>query len=142
MVAVDAGYEHNLALLANGTVMAWGDNYSGELGVGGSNFAGGGPELCGTEQCSKVPVQVPGLSDVVAIAAGYYFSLALLANGTVMGWGYDFHGQLGDGVGIHIGVRMRRTPGPGPGCLRGGRDFHRRGRRDGTARQRRRHGLG
>ena len=88
VVAVDAGYEHNLALLANGTVMAWGDNYSGELGVGGSNFNGGGPETCGTEQCSKVPVQVPGLSNVVAVAAGYYFSLALLSR------------RHGDGLGV------------------------------------------
>jgi alpha-tubulin suppressor-like RCC1 family protein len=115
VVEVDSGYEHNLALLANGTVMAWGDNYSGELGVGGSDFAGGGPEICGTEQCSKVPVQVPGLSDVVAISAGYYFSLALLANGTVMGWGYDFHGQLGGGVGIASGCECVEHPVQIPG---------------------------
>ncbi len=115
VVAVDAGYEHNLALLANGTVMAWGDNYSGELGVGGSDFAGGGPEICGTGQCSKVPVQVPGLSNVVAISAGYYFSLALLANGTVMGWGYDFHGQLGGGVGIPSGCECVEHPVQVPG---------------------------
>jgi alpha-tubulin suppressor-like RCC1 family protein len=115
VVAVDAGYEHNLALLSNGTVMAWGDNYSGELGVGGSNFAGGGPELCETAQCSKVPVQVPGLSDVVAIAAGYYYSLALLSNGTVMGWGYDNHGQFGDGVGIQSGCECVEHPVQVPG---------------------------
>ena len=73
VVAVDAGYEHNLALLANGTVMAWGDNYFGELGVGGSDFAGGGPESCG----SATPLQQAcrsrcrASSDVVAIDAGY-----------------------------------------------------------------------
>ena len=55
MVAVDAGYEHNLALLANGTVMAWGDNYSGELGVGGSDFAAVA-RYSRTAQSSKLPV--------------------------------------------------------------------------------------
>lgn len=47
---------------ADGTVAAWGDNYYG--------------------QCN-VP---PGLSNVVAVATGWYFSLALKADGTVVGW--------------------------------------------------------
>jgi alpha-tubulin suppressor-like RCC1 family protein len=111
VVAVDAGYEHNLALLANGTVMAWGDNLDGELG-----FPISGPETCGTNApCSKVPIQVPGLSDVVAVAADYYFSVALLANGTVMTWGNDYYGQLGDGVGVQSGCACVDHPVPVPG---------------------------
>jgi alpha-tubulin suppressor-like RCC1 family protein len=107
VVAVDAGVFHSLALLANGTVMAWGENYNGQLGLGSSGDSGGGPETCGSEPCSKVPVQVPGLSGVVAIAAGYYNSYALLANGTVMGWGWDKFGQLGDGTGIQTGCQCQ-----------------------------------
>jgi alpha-tubulin suppressor-like RCC1 family protein len=82
--AVAAGEEHSLALLSNGTVMAWGDNLEGQLGDG-------------TTQTSAVPVQVKGLSGVTAIAAGSQFSLALLADGTVMAWGKGDAGQLGDG---------------------------------------------
>jgi alpha-tubulin suppressor-like RCC1 family protein len=117
VVAIDAGYEHSLALLADGTVMAWGDNGYGELGVGGSNFGGGGPETCGaTHPCSKVPVRVPGLSNVVAISAGYFHSsFALLADGTVMGWGYDGHGQLGDGAGVQAGCECQERPVQIPG---------------------------
>ena len=116
VVAVDAGYEHNLALLANGTVMAWGDNFYGGLGVGGSEFGGGGPEACGSPApCSKVPVPVPGLTDVVAIAADYYYSLVLLGNGTVMAWGYDYYGQLGDGTGVQSGCECVEHPVPVPG---------------------------
>jgi len=116
VVAVDAGYEHNLALLGNGTVMAWGDNYFGELGVGSSEFAGGGPESCGsTSPCSKVPIQVPGLSDVVAIDAGYRSSVALLGNGTVMAWGYDYYGILGNGTGTETGCECADHPVPVPG---------------------------
>src|SRR4029450_8101707 len=68
-----------------------------------------------TSQCSKVPVQVPGLSDVVAIAADYYYSLALLANGTVMAWGYDYSGQIGDGVGVQSGCECIEHPVLVPG---------------------------
>ena len=114
VVAVDAGHEHNLALLANGTVMAWGDNYNGELGLG-SSISGGGPEICETSPCSKVPVQVPGLSNVVAIAAGYFYSFALLADGTVMAWGFDNYGQFGDGTGIQTGCECNAHPVPVPG---------------------------
>jgi alpha-tubulin suppressor-like RCC1 family protein len=83
--AVAAGEEHSLALLANGTVLAWGDNHEGQLGNG-------------TTKTSAVPVPVKGLSGVTAIAAGSLFSLALLNNGTVMAWGDNREGQLGDGT--------------------------------------------
>ncbi len=85
VTAVAAGKDHSLALLANGTVMAWGSNVSGQLGDG-EEFAG-----------SDVPVRVQGLQHVKAIAAGTNQSLALLDNGTVMAWGGNESGQLGDG---------------------------------------------
>jgi LPXTG-motif cell wall-anchored protein len=44
-----------------------------------------------------VPVQVPGLSRVIAIAAGAYHSLAVKSDGTVWAWGGNGAGQLGDG---------------------------------------------
>ncbi|ETR64758.1 MAG: hypothetical protein OMM_15397, partial [Candidatus Magnetoglobus multicellularis str. Araruama] len=43
----------------------------------------------------KTPVMVKDLTEVTAIAAGYYHSLALKQNGTVQAWGYNAHGQLG-----------------------------------------------
>ncbi|HXN39904.1 MAG TPA: IPT/TIG domain-containing protein, partial [Solirubrobacteraceae bacterium] len=96
VVAVAAGAQHNLALLGNGTVMAWGDNELGQLGEG--TF---GPDRCHTQaeptQCSTTPIPVSGLSEVTAIAAGEDYSLALLRNGTVMAWGSNEWGELGDG---------------------------------------------
>jgi alpha-tubulin suppressor-like RCC1 family protein len=44
---------------------------------------------------SLVPVQVAGLSDIVAIAEGGGHSLALKRDGTVWAWGQNIHGQLG-----------------------------------------------
>jgi alpha-tubulin suppressor-like RCC1 family protein len=82
---VSAGGEHSLALLSNGTVMAWGDNGDGQLGNG-------------TTTSSDVPVPVTGLTGVTAVCAGDEFSVALLSNGTVMAWGYNGTGELGDGT--------------------------------------------
>jgi alpha-tubulin suppressor-like RCC1 family protein len=111
VIAVAAGSEHSLALLSNGTVMAWGDNEDGELGLGTTT----GPEDCGGSPCSKVPIPVPGLSNVVAISAGYYFSAALLADGSVVTWGYDYWGELGDGTGIQTGCECIDHPVAVPG---------------------------
>jgi alpha-tubulin suppressor-like RCC1 family protein len=83
-VALAAGGDHNLALLEDGTVVAWGANASGQLGDGTT-----------TDKYEMVAVK--GLSNVVAIAAGEKHSIALLANGTVMAWGANAEGQLGVG---------------------------------------------
>jgi alpha-tubulin suppressor-like RCC1 family protein len=80
--AIAAGDGQNLALLEDGTVMAWGENNAGQLGIGNLKN-------------QNEPVPVPGLGDVVAIAAGDEDSLALLADGTVMAWGSDGEGLLG-----------------------------------------------
>lgn len=85
VTAIASGDQHNLALLSNGTIMAWGDNEYGQLGNG-------------TTQGSDLPVAVSGLSGVKAIAAGQNYSLALLKNGTVMGWGSNAEGELGNGI--------------------------------------------
>jgi alpha-tubulin suppressor-like RCC1 family protein len=101
VVAIAAGGDHSLALLSNGTVMAWGENASGQLGNG-------------TTANSDVPVAVNGLSGVVAIAAGQEHSLARLANGTVMAWGANNEGQLG--AGASTGPQLCGPPGEEEGC--------------------------
>jgi IPT/TIG domain/Regulator of chromosome condensation (RCC1) repeat len=87
VTAIAAGGDFSLALLSNGTVMAWGENFGGELGDGGS-----------FNENAVVPVQVSGLTRVMAVAAGGEDGLALLSNGTVMAWGENSFGQLGDGT--------------------------------------------
>jgi hypothetical protein len=89
VLALSAGVSHSLAVCADGTVAAWGDNLCGQLGDDG---------IPG----SRVPVAVSAsgtLADkmVVAVAAGGSHSLALCADGTVAAWGANDHGQLGDG---------------------------------------------
>jgi alpha-tubulin suppressor-like RCC1 family protein len=75
---------HMLALLTNGTIMAWGDNSSGQLGND-------------TYTSSSTPVVVGGsdpLSNVKAVSAGGYFSLALRSDGSVSGWGTNSSREL------------------------------------------------
>jgi len=80
VTAIAAGGNSDMALLNNGTVMAWG---SGKLGTGASE--------------SDVPVAVNGLSGVTAIANGSFSSVALLEDGAVVDWGSGEGGELGNG---------------------------------------------
>jgi alpha-tubulin suppressor-like RCC1 family protein len=84
VVEIAAGVRHNLALKSDGTVWAWGDGSSGQLGDGQWSV-------------SDIPVQVAGLDEIIGIAAGNGFSLALKTDGTVRGWGSNWTCQLGDG---------------------------------------------
>ena len=81
-----AGPGHSLAVTSGGTVFAWGYNTDGELGDGGTAN-------------SHVPVKVklPGGTKVTALAAGELQSLAVTSRGTVLAWGGNNFGQLGDG---------------------------------------------
>ena len=86
VVAIAAGHRHSIARKQDGTVWAWGANYSGELGH------------CTTTTIQSTPAPVPGLGRVVAIAAGNSYTLALKQDGTVWAWGDNSSGQLGDGT--------------------------------------------
>lgn len=76
---------HALALMGDGTVMAWGRNGEGQLGDG-------------TTDDAHQPVAVQGLSGVVDLAAGVRHSLAVLGDGRVVAWGNNRFGQLGNGT--------------------------------------------
>ncbi len=97
VTAIAAGGAHAMALLSNGTVETWGSNMFGELG---NRTTGAGHETGG----SDVPIPVPGLSGVVAIAAGGADDAALLADGTVLAWGENKLGQIGDGTRVEKDV--------------------------------------
>jgi len=84
-VAVATGTNHTVALKADGTLWAWGNNGEGRLGDG-------------TTTDQSMPVQeATAATDWVAVDAGSYHTVALKADGTLWAWGSNYYGQLGDG---------------------------------------------
>ncbi|POM25845.1 Regulator of chromosome condensation (RCC1) repeat protein [Actinomadura rubteroloni] len=79
------GFAHSLAVLADGTVRAWGLNNNGQLGNG-------------TTTASSTPVTVTGLSGAATVGAGGWHSVAAGTAGTAKAWGLNANGQLGDGT--------------------------------------------
>jgi alpha-tubulin suppressor-like RCC1 family protein len=88
VTSVAAGQHHTLAVTSAGRILAWGTNSSGQLGTGNQASTKG-----------PVPVSLPPNVKVTAVAAGDAFSLALTSTGSVLAWGANGNGQLGDGTG-------------------------------------------
>ncbi|GAA3015939.1 hypothetical protein GCM10020229_28900 [Kitasatospora albolonga] len=81
--SIATGSSHAMALLADGTAVAWGLNDKGQLGDD-------------TVANKPYPVPVLELKGVSALAAGGSHSLALLEDRTVRAWGLNTNGQVGD----------------------------------------------
>jgi alpha-tubulin suppressor-like RCC1 family protein len=98
--AVAAGVAYSVVLAEDGGVLAWGNNHFGQLGDGSTNN-------------SLLPVRVKApsgtgeLKGAAAISAGSRHILALTGEGTVLAWGFNGSGQLGDGT-----LLSRSVPAP------------------------------
>jgi len=87
VIIISSGSKHNIAVKSDGTVKAWGDNYYGQLGSGGSN------------NFVDHPVSVLyGPSNVIGVATGNEHSIILTSDGAVWAWGRNDVGQVGDGT--------------------------------------------
>ncbi len=113
ILAVAIGGRSDYALTSEHTVLAWGSNTEGQLGLG---LTEPGPEGCETEvahfprseACSTVPRSVEWinprtrkketLKEVKTVLAGALSAYALLENGHVVSWGGNREGQLGTGA--------------------------------------------
>ncbi len=99
---VTAGYSHTCALASDGTVYCWGQNDWGQCGTVGDG--GNGDVLA--------PTQVQGLTGkALEVEAGTNHTCALIEGGSVMCWGANDRGQLGQGL---IDASLDTNPHPTP----------------------------
>ena len=93
-LALASGGYHVCAILDTRQVKCWGYNTHGELGLGDTNPRG---DVAG-EMGDALPVVNLGSGRTAkAITGGFYHTCAILDNGQVKCWGYNWAGQLGLG---------------------------------------------
>ena len=90
------GADHSLALGQDGRVFSWGDDSSGQLGTGRLLF-----------QSTPLPTVLSDVKNVTGLAAGSYHSLARMRDGSVLAWGNNSYGELGDGTLTSRGLPLK-----------------------------------
>jgi hypothetical protein len=83
---ISCGFHHSMALTENGCVYSWGFNEFGQLGIGNTKD-------------SNTPKQIE-MKDIIIdkITCGSAHSLLLTNNGVIHAFGYNFFGQIGNGM--------------------------------------------
>ena len=81
---------YTMAVKTDGSLWAWGDNQSAQLGDG-------------TILNRRIPVKI--MDDVTFVSAGRNHTMAIKTDGTLWGWGNNLHGQIGDST-----MMTRRSP--------------------------------
>src|SRR5262249_10806271 len=94
--AISTGQTHSLALTSTGQVLAWGDNESGQLGIG----------TVTRSSTTPVTVKLPAGTKAAGVAATQFDSLTLTSTGQVLIWGDNGFGELGNGST----TRLSSTP--------------------------------
>jgi alpha-tubulin suppressor-like RCC1 family protein len=107
-IAIAAGEDHAVALRANGSIVGWGTNESGQIDLPDSNdfdgiSAGYGFTLAlgkdgsidgwGNDDYGQIS-NIPEGTDFVEVAAGGYHGLARRVDGSIEGWGWNVSGQI------------------------------------------------
>jgi alpha-tubulin suppressor-like RCC1 family protein len=109
--AIAAGWNHALAIQSDDTVLAWGLNNFGQLGVGDVDNR-------------YVPVPAAGGIFVKAIACGGAHSLAIKSDNAGFAWGLNNKGQLGVGTTDFNIIIATPIASPNPLVAIAGGAFH------------------
>jgi alpha-tubulin suppressor-like RCC1 family protein len=88
VASVRAGCNHSLAVTATGRVLAWGENFVGQLGDGTRK-----------NRHSPVRIKLPEGAKATGVVAGCLHTLATTSKG-LYAWGDNLNGQLGNGANL------------------------------------------
>jgi alpha-tubulin suppressor-like RCC1 family protein len=95
--SVSVGAGDGLGVKIDGTLWAWGSNLTSQLGDGTSALIVDAPE------------QIGSATNWASVSAGFGFTAALKADGTLWTWGLNDSGELGNGT-ITPATTPRREP--------------------------------
>eukprot|EP00045_Choanoeca_perplexa_P008457 m.78440 g.78440 ORF g.78440 m.78440 type:complete len:382 (-) comp14503_c0_seq7:1384-2529(-) len=112
VVQLQCGWSHTLVMLRSGEVHGWGRANYGQLGQ---------EQVAGEDALSGVQQAV--LPDkAVELAVGTEHALCCTETGDVYGFGWNEHGNIGDGteVDVHIPIRLPFASSPGVQVACGG----------------------
>ena len=85
-VSVSSGSSHTCAVLDDGSLKCWGRNSLGQLGIGST-----------TQQTTPQTVDLGTGRTAVSVSLGYGHTCAVLDDGSLKCWGYNYYGELGIG---------------------------------------------
>ena len=97
-VGVAASGRSTFALKQNGSLWAWGDGSSGQLGVAELLF-----------RSTNAPVQVTTNQDWTRVFPSPSYTLALKTNRTLWGCGRNYSGELGNGEASYVPAPIDNT---------------------------------
>jgi len=93
-VSVSASWQYTVAIRDDGSLWAWGDNRSGQLGDG-------------TMTNRWVPTRIGADNNWASISAGWQHTVAIRDDGSLWAWGDNHIGELGDGTQISRNAPIR-----------------------------------
>lgn len=99
-VSISSGGEHTCAILDNGSVICWGNGATNQMGTGEGGMTKYPPTLTSSLGDGRT---------AVALSAGRDHTCAILDNGSIVCWGADGDGQLGDGIRTNLGTPTQTT---------------------------------
>ncbi len=122
IIQVSAGYGHNIALKKDGTVVGWGNNDYGQLGVNINEKS--------YSIYSKLAIR--DFVDVAAVIAGNNHSFAIKNDGTLWAWGDNSLGQLGTNNTLSSSIPVQVSDMIDVKCVSAGHGYSAAVKQDGT----------
>lgn len=98
--AISSGTRFNCALLSDGKVKCWGDNFFGQLGLGDTLTRGDNANEMGVNLAA---IDFGANKTAIAIATADASACAILNLGEVKCWGHNGSGELGQGNTTYLG---------------------------------------